>query len=710
MKKFLIACAILIAAYLSFDYIYNVSGFYLFKKDETTTVMHVEGKDMFITDENGEHTLFEMKGVDIGLGIPAHFATDYAIDKETYLRWFELIQEMGANCIRVYTILQADFYEAVYEYNIDNENPLYVVHGIWVDDYIHNASVDAFDETFIDPFIQESLDLVDVLHGRKKFYFDDEHGYESYKWDISPWVVGYITGVEWETSIVSFTNHFSEDKAQFSGNYLYTGEDAAPFEAFLTQSADALMTYEAEKYGQQKMIAFSNWPTTDPFEYEEKIATQFSKTAVIDVENIYPTDLNKSGMFASYHIYAYFPDFLNYEDGVEEYVDETGEVNTYYTYLKRINDYHTIPVVISEFGIPSSRGMARQDANGNRSQGFMSEQEQAEGIVESYNDIKAAGCSGAILFSWQDEWFKRTWNTMNAVDLTKTPYWSDYQTNEQFFGILAFDPGETESICYIDGDLSEWTQDDIVYESETASISAKYDQRFLYLLASTEDFAQTQQLYVSLDTTPNSGATYSENYDINFDGGTDFIIAIDGEDNSRIVVQERYEILRAMYGELVYGIEPFEEIPAVDSTLFKPILLRMQTAKNLVDAQDEVDGERRVETYETGLLIYANSNPKAEDFNSLGDIYFNENYVEIRIPWQLINFSNPSQMQIHDDYYEHFGVENLTIGSIDIGVGNGDETIEFTNFNLTPWKNIFDYHERLKESYYAVQEIWSEEK
>ena len=30
---------------------------------------------------------------------------------------------------------------------------------------------------------------------------------------------------------------------------------------------------------------------------------------------------------------------------------------------------------------------------------------------------------------------------MHAVDLDKTPYWSDCQTNEQYFGLLSFDPG-----------------------------------------------------------------------------------------------------------------------------------------------------------------------------------------------------------------------------------------------------------------------------
>lgn len=74
---------------------------------------------------------FEIRGVNLGSGIPGHFATDYAIDKETYLQWFDQIQAMGANCIRVYTLLQDDFYNAFWEYNKDREQPLYLIHGLW---------------------------------------------------------------------------------------------------------------------------------------------------------------------------------------------------------------------------------------------------------------------------------------------------------------------------------------------------------------------------------------------------------------------------------------------------------------------------------------------------------------------------------------------------------------------------------------------------
>ena len=106
-------------------------------------------------------------------------------------------------------------------------------------------------------------------------------------------------------------------------------------------------------------------------------------------------------------------------------------------------------MVISEYGITTGRGRAQVDENTGRSQGYITEQEQGQYLIECYEDIMNAGSAGSCLFSWQDEWFKRTWNTLYAVDLDNTPYWSDYQTNEQFFGSAYLRPrlGGERMLC-----------------------------------------------------------------------------------------------------------------------------------------------------------------------------------------------------------------------------------------------------------------------
>lgn len=717
MKKFLIGAVSLILLVFLLDTAYYRWGFYidLHPGRQVSTFTGVSGKEILVDEGNGPKP-FEIKGVDLGAGIPGHFATEYAIDKETYLRWFGMIREMGANTIRVYTILSSDFYEAVYEYNKDNPDPLYIIHGVWVNDYIQNSHVDAFDDSFLKTFKTDCRTLVDIIHGKKKVNlgYSTSNASGSYTKDISPWVLGYILGVEWEDVTVAYTDHMRKENNTYRGEYMYTTQEATPFEAMLAEVGDQIIMYENKKYKQQRLVAFSNWPTTDPMEYPEEINRLFMKCAKVDVEHIASTDKFLSGQFASYHVYSYYPDYLSHYDSwtdeipyADDYLQEDGSYNTYGIYLEMLNRHHSMPVVISEFGVPTSRGRAQLDFHTARSQGYMSEKEQGNALVSSYQDIKKSGCAGSVVFSWQDEWFKRTWNTMANVDLTKTAYWSDFQTNEQFFGLMSFDPGEEESVCYTDGDIGEWSGDDVLTENGDYALSMKYDEKFIYFRVHKDNLdLENEKIYIPLDITPKTGSYYAEGEDVKFERQADFLLVLDGRKNSRVLVQKRYDVFHVVYSE-DYGEEnPFFDPPDKDSPVFDRIYMALQIGN--VNAAEE--GDRMSEKFETGSLTYGNGNPYDREYNSVSDFIVSGDDIEIRLPWDLLNFSNPSQMQVHDDYYENYGIENLQIDGIYAGIGTDaakNDRIGMEWKELKGWGKNPTYHERLKQSYYMMQEIWN---
>lgn len=220
MKRYIIASACVLAVCIGVLYAYLFHGFYPFDMFASTEVEYVPAKqegDKIYLNEDGKFEEFEIKGVDLGSGIPGHFASDYAIDKETYLRWFEQIQAMGANTIRVYTLLGTSFYEAFYEYNQGREDPLYLIHGVWIDDYSQNSHMDAFDQDYIGAFRNEALTVVDVVHGRRFVNLGRGTGTGFYTKDISQWVIGYILGVEWEDTTVVYTDEMDADKAGYEG-------------------------------------------------------------------------------------------------------------------------------------------------------------------------------------------------------------------------------------------------------------------------------------------------------------------------------------------------------------------------------------------------------------------------------------------------------------------------------------------------------------
>ena len=210
---------------------------------------------------------------------------------------------------------------------------------------------------------------------------------------------------------------------------------------------------------------------------------------------------------------------------------------------------------------------------------------------------------------------------------------------------------------------------------------------------------------IPLDITPKSGSNYCKNFNVKFDREADFVIVLDGKDNSRIMVQERYDALRSTYSKDIYKFDTYikDNIPEKNSPEFVTIELILRTAIALSPETKETVAE----SYETGKLLYGNANPKSPDFNSLADFIANGDYIEIRLPWQLMNFADPSKMQIHDDYYdENYGIEYIGIDKMYAGIGMGNKRIELGGIKLKGWGNKVTYHERLKSSYYIMQDLW----
>lgn len=644
-----------------------------------------------------------LKGVNIGVGKPGAFPGELAITKEEYLRWFRYIGEMNANTIRVYTIQTPEFYEALLEHNMKSENTIYLLHGVWINEEDINSKLNAFDPIIKDTTLDEINRLIDVIHGKAEIEEKAGHASGKYTSDISPYLIGLILGIEWDPAFVNNTNKLNIGKSNFKGKYLYTSDNASPFESFLCELGDKAISYETDKYNTQVPISFTNWVTTDLLEHSNE-PDKKEDSEVVNPNNIKANNNFKSGIFASYHVYPYYPEALVYQKEYREYEDEDGKLNPYKAYLEDLIKEHTMPVLVAEFGVPSSRGITHENIYTGFNQGGLDEKSQGEMDSSMLEDIYNTGYAGGIVFSWQDEWFKRTWNTMDYDIAGRRAYWSNIQTNEQNFGLLAFDPGSEESVCYIDGKIKDWKSRTSLIENEKYSTYVNSDEKYVYFMVKGNDSINflNEHLVIPIDTTPNSGSsTYG---DITFRDGVDFIIDINGKDNSTIKVQSYYDVFSYSYGGKYNGVEANKE--GKDSSKFNPIYLCISGPIHLPEDNKDIPLRKK----ETGKLTYGNGNPKDDDYNSLADFYINENVIEIRIPWQLLNVMDPSSKCVMDDFYKVGGIQPLEIQGINIGtyiygVDNSNK-IDLKKYEWAKW-DIPTYHERLKSSYYILQDAMS---
>lgn len=687
----------------------NIPKDNIYEEDGLQYISKIEGRDFYVYYDGNWQKKF-LKGVNLGAAKPGYFPGELAITKEDYLRWFGYISDMNADVIRVYTTMKPDFYDALYEFNEKSDKPLYLLQGVWINEDIIAERNDAFAEgnEILNDFTKDAEDLVDIIHGNATL--DEKPGFASgvYKSDVSPYVIGWIMGIEWDPAFVQGTDKNNPDKTQYSGNFLYT-DGASPFETFLCEAGDKALDYEASKYHMTRALSYTNWLTTDMLSHPNE-PNEKEDMAVVNTEHIKAKAACKSGLFASYHIYPYYPDFLNYQKKYTSFEDEKGAINTYKAYLKDLFAQHTMPVLVAEFGVPASRGMAHESKYSGYDQGKHDETEQGEIDISLLNDIHDEGYCGGIVFTWQDEWFKKTWNTMDLDLPDQRPFWSNPQTNEQEFGLMAFDPGKEKSNCYVDGDISEWENDQPISSSANIKLYAKFDEKYVYLMAKTKNFDfEKDSLFIPVDMIQGQGNKEYQAGKLSFERPADFLIQINTKNNSKILVDAYYDSFYYMYGEQLKMVPSKPEYTQKNSGIFNPIYQCLSKGLYLPEDQKSVPFSK----YETGILKLGDADPEDDNYNSLTDFAYKDGNLEIRIPWQLLNVMDPSTKAIMGDLYKNQAIKSETAEGIYLGASilkEGAAAPEKISMNRVDWAawTMPTYHERLKPSYYLLQEAFKD--
>ncbi len=716
------------------------------------------GKDYLEVLQDGQWSPVLLHGVNLGAALPGRHPSEFPQSREFYLDWLQQMAEMGCNVVRVYTILPPSFYEAFWQYQQDASNsPLWLIHGVWTE---LPEDDDFLGQEFYQEFLQEMHRVVDLLHGQADIPRRPGHASGTYNVDVSPWVLGYILGREWEPYSV-------EEFAALHPNYTYQGtyfscQGGNPTEAWMAQVCDEIAVYEMERYHAQRPIAFTNWPTLDPLHHiseatkDEEIRLmaergEFSRRELREYDNdavdITSTNIEvdssfQAGIFASYHAYPYYPDFMVNEEHFGEAVGRHGQSH-YLGYLKNLKaHYGDMPLLISEYGVPSSRGNAHVQPQG-YDHGGHTEIEQAEINVKLTDDIVDAGCAGAILFAWIDEWFKKNWVVIDVeIPLDRNRMWLNPLDPEQNYGIIAMRPGAERLFSTLVGSSKEWAGAEVLArrrsQSELADTSSEpglktlkvhSDEGWLYLAIEllgleTLNFDR-YGIAIGIDTIePELGEhRFPPPFEVTTQQGLEFLILIEGEQDSRLLVAEDYQPYRKVPiqgtdGEYAQVRNPFMQPQKSHEGKFVPIVV--ETNRRRIGRDGTVYPAQRLEW---GALSRGSLDSARADFNTLADWNLNGNLLELRIPWGLLHITDPSSHQAIFQAWETGDVETKTTEGFHFLVclyerGSGEtkpRVVEvlppqqgqpYSLSRTFKWQNWErpSYHWEFKETYYRMRD------
>lgn len=712
MKKFIIkgfiGFLILYGVYIFISPIYFRShgeGYKTVVEDNVDYWIRNEDGSIQIYDQDGWKE-FSIRGITLTEKVPGVNEYEATADKKTMLNWLKQIDEMNINTIKVPEIQGTTFYDAIFEHNKNADNPIFLIHEIPLDEIYMYNSYDVFNNDLIKELKKDIKDTINIVHGRKVSIFGRDNIFQVYNKDISRYVLGYTIGNQWKNSFVKLSVEANKEKTSFKGEYI-EGDQLNGLETFLAEMMDYTLSYEMDKFGEQRMISFINTMEFDPIIHNQQ--DSIYRNTSLDIDKLKGTEILKTPIIGSYIISSEYTDFLNYasvEDGQFNSVLEE--------YLKALHDYHSTPILISSIGYSTARAISFEPNNNQPGNGGIDEKQQGEILISDLDSIYSENFIGAVLNSWQDTWGKNnTWNTKHITMANIDGEWLDVQSTNQSTGILSFIPEKDGTSYMVDGLKDEWKKEDIISQVNGLKLYSKYDMNYLYILIESEDLKVLKdRFYIGIDITPNSGSEVatgiedSEEIKLNFDKPVDFIAAIRGVNDSEIKVQSRYDIFSYYYKYYTNILDKISRVPEKENEEFQSIfLLTMPQYFNEENSTIEPP-----KYYDTGNLIYGNAKPGTKDYNSIADFYSGENLIELRIPWLMLNMVNPVDGKILDDFYSKGLKEYKTIDHLNlqlIGKAEDGECVKLHSGKLKiSGSGSVKYEERLKESYWILKEYF----
>jgi hypothetical protein len=492
--------------------------------------------------------------------------------------------------------------------------------------------------------------------------------------DVAKWNLAYIIGREIHPPEVLHTNQNNPSQTEFQGNHFSISE-ASPSEVWVTKMMDHLLSYEEASYQTQRPISASSWPTLDPLSHPE-VLNEYEDIAQLDLSKVVLKNA-PAGLFISYHAYPYYPDFISLQSSYQDYSDNYGP-NSYKGYLTELKShYENLPLIIAEYGVPSSWVIAQYTTSGMNHGGF-DQYNQGLTDIRMLNTIKATGGGGGIQFAWMDEWFKRTWVT-DPVDFIPDSrvLWHNIASAEQNYGLIGFASEEQADT------LNRYNSSDkIQYLTAQANYSF-----FEIELGLQNPLDLPDELWISLDTYDETlGESILPN-GVTIPSRSEFTLKVTNYDAS-LYVTEAYDIFGIWHN--VSEPEQLYQSIATDGAPWEIVRIRNNAAFS--DVQ-----------YIGNMKVNYDFQPSSsKDGVTIGD-----SKIKVRIPWSYINVISPDQKRVLHDNRNTAPTEWLVSDGFSLGIHYKDQWYTHPErYDWPVWTSVSNTasKEYLKTSYYVMQD------
>jgi hypothetical protein len=263
--------------------------------------------------------------------------------------------------------------------------------------------------------------------------------------------------------------------------------------------------------------------------------------------------------------------------------------------------------------------------------------------------------------------------------------------------VVAADPGSKPAVV-LDGKDDEWDKNGsrVIGTSPgpVREVRAVKDEGYLYLLLRLDqpESWRGHPVTIGLDTRPGGNRGLPNQPGVFPDADAALVV---GPDRAQLFQAAWWEPTRVRYGPLGLGyikVDPADLKPGSGAWVHP---LQIVNKPYVVPATGE---KRPVEVHEFDNLAIGSGDPSSPDFDNRTLVAAQGKVVEVRLPWALLGYSDPSSLTLYEEHPKG-PTTTLKGGRVGIGVlSEGSPLLTTSGFTWAPWQAV-TWNERKKAGF-----------
>lgn len=522
---------------------------------------------------------FTVKGFNINGEAPGDTRYAYSRDYSYYASLLSSLGNMGGNCVRAYDLLPPEFYRALCEYNRTAAAPIYLIQGILTPPAVEPA--DTFES--MEAVKANIAATLDAVHGLGEVAGNGTREEASYAYNAAPYVIAYIIDPRLDAAAADVILGGQRRDARYDGRYIAAAGNGV--EALAAELCDYALDYMQTAYGCMQPVGVCSG-----VQRLEGASWIVSGQETYNLSRLTPTEAGKGLYFASYSLGTDDQVLLDNEKAFAGAYADAGGAFAWGGYASEVRSICTGPVLIDRAGLSTSADMFEQEG----SVSGLGEQEQGEGIVRMLRAADDLAYMGMLIADLNDNWSASSPQAQAyTLPLSDNGLWHNPADRAETTGVVAIESAAPAEAAMQLNDNSE--------KSLIQQMQISYNETYVYLnvlLRSDIDYDKNEMI-IGLDTYQRNDGEYfyDKSYYANSQSGMEYIIKFESKTSASLYVARSYNRNAGNY----------------------------TTAESYTADYDLVS-----------VLEYGNFTSSNTHFYQAGVT------VWIRIPWAMLNFTDPA--------------------------------------------------------------------